>query len=97
VRDADAVVLGSPIHFATVNAAMIAFISRLWGFRHVTIPIKNKPFALALRKGGRSCRKCIETLMLGIEIRRAQYLSSNSRQLILSCYPSRLNRMQAGF
>jgi multimeric flavodoxin WrbA len=52
VRDADAVVLGSPIHFATVNAAMIAFISRLWGFRHVTIPIKNKPFALALSGGG---------------------------------------------
>jgi hypothetical protein len=52
VRDADAVVLGSPIHFATVNAAMLAFISRLWGFRHVTIPIKNKPFVLALSGAG---------------------------------------------
>ena len=52
VRAADAVVLGSPIHFATVNAAMLAFISRLWGFRHVTIPIKNKPFVLALSGAG---------------------------------------------
>jgi multimeric flavodoxin WrbA len=52
VRDANAVVLGSPIHFGTVNAAMLGFISRLWGFRHVTIPIKNKPFALALSRAG---------------------------------------------
>lgn len=48
VRDADAVVLGSAIHFGSVNAAMSGFVSRLWGFRHVSIPIKNKPFALAL-------------------------------------------------
>ena len=27
---------------------MVAFNSRLWAFRHVTIPIKNKPFVLAL-------------------------------------------------
>jgi len=51
-KEADAVVLGSPIHFASVNAAMLAFISRLWGFRHVTIPIKNKPFVLALSGAG---------------------------------------------
>jgi len=52
VKEADAVVLGSPIHFSTVNAAMLSFISRLWGFRHVTIPIKNKPFVLALSGSG---------------------------------------------
>ena len=48
VKEADAVVLGSPIHFGSVNAAMVSFISRLWGFRHVSIPIKDKPFVLAL-------------------------------------------------
>jgi multimeric flavodoxin WrbA len=52
VKEADAVVLGSPVHFATINAAMVSFISRLWAFRHVTIPIKNKPFVLALSGGG---------------------------------------------
>ena len=46
VKEADAVVLGSPIHFATVNAAMLSFISRLWGFRHVNFSIANKPFVL---------------------------------------------------
>lgn len=52
VKDADAVVLGGAVHFATVNAAMVSFLSRLWAFRHVTIPIKNKPFVLALSGGG---------------------------------------------
>ena len=46
VKEADAVVLGSPIHFATVNAAMLSSISRLWGFRHVNFVIANKPFVL---------------------------------------------------
>ncbi len=48
VKEADAVVLGSPIHFGTISAATSAFISRLWGFRHVNFAIKKKPFILAL-------------------------------------------------
>ena len=48
VKDADAVVLGSPIHFGTISATMLAFISRLWGFRHVNFAIRNKPFVLAV-------------------------------------------------
>lgn len=51
VKDADAVVLGGAVHFSTVNAAMVSFLSRLWAFHHVTIPIKNKPFVLALSGG----------------------------------------------
>ncbi len=52
VKEADAVVLGSPIHFGTVSATMLAFISRLWGYRHVNIAIKDKPFVLALCGAG---------------------------------------------
>jgi len=52
VKEADAVVLGAAVHMNTVNAAMLAFISRLWGFRHVSIPIRKKPFVLALSAGG---------------------------------------------
>ena len=48
VKEADAVVLGSPIHHGTVSASMLAFTSRLWGFRHVSFEIENKPFLLAL-------------------------------------------------
>lgn len=56
VKEADAVVLGAAVHMETIDAAMVAFISRLWGFRHVTIPIKNKPFVLALSGGGKGHR-----------------------------------------
>jgi len=47
-KEADAVVLGSPVHGRTISATLSAFISRLWGFRHVNFTIKNKPFVLAI-------------------------------------------------
>ena len=53
VKEADAVVLGSPVHHGTVSASMLAFISRLWGFRHVRFAIKDKPFVLILCGIGR--------------------------------------------
>ena len=46
IKEADTVVLGSPVQFRTVSPTMLAFISRLWGFRHVNFAIKNKPFTL---------------------------------------------------
>jgi len=52
VREANAVVLGSPIHFGSVSAVMLAFVSRLWGYRHVDIPIRKKPFVLVLSGSG---------------------------------------------
>ena len=48
VKEADAVVLESPVHFRTISVTMSAFISRLWGFRHVNFAIKDKPFVLAI-------------------------------------------------
>jgi multimeric flavodoxin WrbA len=48
VKEADAVVLGSPVHGRIISATMSAFISRLWGFRHVNFAIENKPFVLAI-------------------------------------------------
>ena len=48
IQDADGVVLGSPIHFGTISATMTAFISRLWGFRHVNFAINKKPFVLVV-------------------------------------------------
>jgi len=60
VKEADAVVLGSPVYFSAVNATMLAFIERFFGYRHVTIPIKNKPFILALSGGGRNLVTAVE-------------------------------------
>jgi multimeric flavodoxin WrbA len=48
VKEADAVVLGSPVYFASVNTTMLAFVERFFGYRHVTIAVNNKPFVLAI-------------------------------------------------
>jgi hypothetical protein len=46
LREADAVVLGSPFYFGSINARAISFIERFFGYRHVEIAIENKPFTL---------------------------------------------------
>lgn len=51
LKEADAVVLGSAVYFGTVNAGMLSFIERFFGYRHVEIVIRSKPFVLALCGG----------------------------------------------
>ena len=52
VLEADAVVVGSPVYFGTINALTLAFIERFFGYRHVACAIKGKPFVLAVALGG---------------------------------------------
>ena len=52
LKDADAVVLGSPVYFGAINATMTAFIERFFGYRHVTCAIQKKPFVLVSSGGG---------------------------------------------
>ena len=47
LREADAVVLGSPFYFGSINARAISFIERFFGYRHVEVAIEGKPFILA--------------------------------------------------
>ncbi len=54
IKEADAVVLGSPLYFGTVNTAMLSFVERFFGYRHVTVAIAKKPFVLVLGGGGRN-------------------------------------------
>jgi len=60
LKEADAVVLGSPIHHAAVSATMLSFVSRFWGYRHVNIAIQKKPFVLALCGAGDKLRDTSE-------------------------------------
>ena len=52
IKAADAVVVGSPVYFASVNATTFTFIERFFGYRHVKCAIAHKPFALAVAGGG---------------------------------------------
>ncbi len=48
VKEADAVVIGTPVYFNTMAAMVWAFIERFFGYRHVDIPISGKPFVLVV-------------------------------------------------
>jgi len=48
IKDADAVVIGTPVYFDTITATAWAFIERFFGYRHVDIPIAGKPFVLVV-------------------------------------------------
>jgi len=48
VKEADAVVIGTPVYFDAITSMASAFIERFFGYRHVDIPIAGKPFVLAV-------------------------------------------------
>jgi len=52
IKEADAVVVGSPVYFNSINASTMTFLERFFGYRHVTSAIKGKPFVLATVSGG---------------------------------------------
>ena len=51
VREADAVVIGTPVYFDTITSTVWAFIERFFGYRHVDIPIAGKPFVTVVGGG----------------------------------------------
>ena len=51
VKEADAVVIGTPVYFDTISSMAGAFIERFFGYRHVDIPIAGKPFVLVVGGG----------------------------------------------
>jgi NADPH-dependent FMN reductase len=48
IKESDAVVVGSPVYFNGINASMITFLERFFGYRHVRMGLKDKPFVLVL-------------------------------------------------
>jgi multimeric flavodoxin WrbA len=66
VKEADAEVIGTPVHYDTVTSTAWAFIERFFGYRHVDIPIAGKPF-LTVVGGAMKLNSAVEQLhkMLG--------------------------------
>jgi len=48
IKEAAAVVIGTPVYFDTMTSMVWAFIERFFGYRHVDIPIAGKPFVLVV-------------------------------------------------
>jgi len=52
IKEADAVVVGSPTYFSSITASTMAFLERFFGYGHVTNAIEGKPFVLAATGAG---------------------------------------------
>ena len=61
IKEADAVVLGSPVYSGSINGIANSFIGRFFGYRHVTPALKGKPFVLAVC-GFRRIEQAVEQL-----------------------------------
>ena len=61
VKEADAVVIGTPVYMGTMASTVWAFIERFFGYRHVDIPIAGKPFVTVVG-GAMKVRKAVEQL-----------------------------------
>lgn len=48
IKDADAVVIGSPVYGGSLNATALSFMERFFGYRHVTMALKDKPFVMVV-------------------------------------------------
>jgi len=48
IKDADAVVVGTPVYFNAINGMATTFIERFFGYRHVSVAIAGKPFFLVV-------------------------------------------------
>ncbi|RJP68042.1 MAG: flavodoxin family protein [Candidatus Abyssobacteria bacterium SURF_17] len=48
IKEADAVVVGAPVYFNSVNTLAMSFLERFFGYRHVSVPIAGKPFVLVV-------------------------------------------------
>lgn len=44
IKEADAVVVGSPVYFRNINGDCYSFLERFFGYRHVKSAIRDKPF-----------------------------------------------------
>jgi NAD(P)H-dependent FMN reductase len=65
IKQADAVVIGTPVYFNTMTATVSAFIERFYGYRHVDIPIAGKPFVTVVG-GAMMLDFAVEQLHVGL-------------------------------
>ncbi len=61
IKEADAVVIGTPVYFDTMTSMAWSFIERFFGYRHVDIAIADKPFVVVVG-GGLKLDSAVEQL-----------------------------------
>ena len=66
IKEADAVVVGSPVYFDAINGMAMSFLERFYGYRHRNVAIGGKPFVTVV-SGAMQIDSAVEQLnkMLG--------------------------------
>jgi multimeric flavodoxin WrbA len=62
LMEADAIVLGTPSYFDSLNGFMTVFLERLWALRHQRFPLEGKPFVVVASGGLESPQQAIEAV-----------------------------------
>ena len=75
IKEADAVVIGSPVYFGTVNAAALSFVERFYGYRHRSVAIQNKLFVLVVC-GSVALEPAAERLQKSLKLFRVKVLDT---------------------
>lgn len=87
IVSAEAILLGTPSYFSNLNSFMAVFLERLWAFRHIRFPLKEKPFAVVSVGGLGDPAKAIESVKLRMMAYRAAFIGSvGFISTILPCF-----------
>lgn len=76
LKDADAIVLGTPCYFGDMNGFMTTFLERLWALRHQRFPLEGKPFVVVASGGLRSPLNAIESVKKWMADYKADFAGS---------------------
>ncbi|MCF8049726.1 MAG: flavodoxin family protein [Desulfobacterales bacterium] len=85
---ADALVLGTPVYFDSMNGFMSVFLERLWSFRHCRFPLEGKPFVVVSTGDKQDAAElAIEAVKRRMIAYRASFVGSVSfGSTIFPCY-----------
>ena len=84
---AEALVLGTPSYFNTMNGYMTVFLERLWSFRHQRFPLQGKPYVVVASGGVQSPDQAVESVKSRMDAYRAAFVGAvRFKSSILPCF-----------
>ena len=87
LKEADAIVLGTPSYFDNTNGFMTVFLERLWALRHQRFPLEGKPFVVVASGGLTSPQQAIEAVKQRMIAYRADFAGSVAfTSTIIPCF-----------
>jgi multimeric flavodoxin WrbA len=87
LKEADAIVLGTPSYFDSLNGFMMVFLERLWALRHQRFPLEGKPVVVVASGALTSPQQAIEAVKWRMIDYKAVFVGSVAfTSTILPCF-----------